>query len=790
VGAGGEEEGAKPRGGVADVFLVRKDGSVLTNMTKRAKIQEQLSGLQRIVHKASDKKKEKAEKKVAKVQEKLEKVSKKLNEAGEAGKTNAVVGSFVMFHSEDAQQDCVRHYSSEGANRPVCLKPRPEFLLDGKRVAVRDAPEPSDLVWENLEVGRVERAGRKCVSSFFSVLVIVISIAVIVYGKTYNESLKVTGTQCTDAITIQNCNEGVAWTTVTAHGCSGGASSCTVADAWGVDLAVELPVTPLHLDTAASPLKTSILSGADCRLLSDADPSLGVSLPSAISTGCKSNATVTEGQWKALVETGFSGLGGTAGGLCAMCTCKALQDSGSLLWWQSFGDSATIKMADGTAMCTAQANDFFVLLGLQLAAVAVVVIFNTIMKTTTQLLAFFEKHHTLAEQETSIAIAVFVGQFVNTALVSLLVYAEISTIKNRIKDALQGDASAFPIFAGSYSDFSEQWYGVVGAQLMLTIIINVFLPLVPLVTAALVNCCLPCMTKGVASQQALNIAYLGADFVLSTRYGMLLNTIFTCFMYASGMPILLFVGACICFVTYWIDKIQLLRFSRLPPQYSDKLAMYILTTFKYAILLHMLFAVWVFSATKVTGDNMFPRPSLSADFDKTIQGWVDEAFGCVLHDTEAKCLSTPSCMWASTCIVDTSSQEWKDYASFSFFQRLFNAITFPYFFFTILFVVVIVLKWTPLWPFLSAIRGLIAELAAERWKKMRSRNKVAQAPPPEAPKPPMPDYLDAVSGGRFGNFATDYNITQVGRYKDLFENESNLQLFRKLSPYQSILEGK
>jgi len=492
-----------------------------------------------------------------------------------------------------------------------------------------------------------------------------------------------------------------------------------------------------------------------------------------------------------LIGSGFASLGGTAGDLCATCACKALQDSGSLLWWQSFGDSAKYTSDAGVAPCTAQADGFFVLLGLQLAAVAVVVIFNTIMKTTTQMLAFFEKHHTLVEQETSIAIAVFIGQFVNTALVSLLVYAEISTIKNRIKEALQGDASAFPIFAGSYSDFSEQWYGVVGAQLMLTIIINVFLPLVPLVTAVLTNCLLPCTTSGVASQQALNRAYLGSDFLLSTRYGMLLNTIFTCFMYASGMPILLFVGGCICFVTYWIDKIQLLRFSRLPPQFSGKLAMYILSTFKYAILLHMVFAVWVFSATKVTGENMFPRPSLSADFDKTIQGWVDEAFGCVLQSTESTCIAVAACKWTSgSCIVDTSSQEWKDYANFSFFQRLFNAITFPYFLFTLLFLVYMVLRWTPVWPFLCVFGSVVAEMVGEQWTKYRNRNKVAEEPAAPAPKPPIPDYLDAVREGVFGNFTVDYNITTCGKYAELFLNESNMDMFRKLSPYASLLEGK
>lgn len=242
-------------------------------------------------------------------------------------------------------------------------------------------------------------------------------------------------------------------------------------------------------------------------------------------------------------------------------------------------------------------------------------------------------------------------------------------------------------------------------------------------------------------------AYRGSDFDLSTRYGMLLNTIFTCFMYASGsegplfgvlaqyliisltshsfgphhllalsdhvspslcatVPILLLVGAFICFGTYWIDKIQLLRFSRLPPQYSAKLALYVLKTFKYAIFLHMCFGCWIFSATKTTGENLFPRPSLSASFENTVQGWIDEAFGCKLQLDETSCEKIPSCLWSvpgstqgssavSSCIINKASEEWNTYANFAWLARLFNALTFPYFFFTLIWLALLILRWTP-----------------------------------------------------------------------------------------------
>ncbi len=59
-----------------------------------------------------------------------------------------------------------------------------------------------------------------------------------------------------------------------------------------------------------------------------------------------------------------------------------------------------VHVADAAVCCghTLQATDFFTFTGLQIAAIVVVVIFNTLMKTTTLMLGFFERHHTIAEQ--------------------------------------------------------------------------------------------------------------------------------------------------------------------------------------------------------------------------------------------------------------------------------------------------------------------------------------------------------------------------------------------------------
>lgn len=354
-------------GGVADVFLVRRDAEVLIKMQTIGMLIEQLQDLQQLINLTKNEKtRMKAELKKTKLLEKKEKLEASLKEKVESNEVNPVCGAFVMFHTEHAQQDCLRHYSSKGS-RPLlpCLLPRPELILDGKhQLRINDADEPSDVLWENLEVNRTRRFFRKLISSLASFLVILISVAIIVYGKTFNEKLKVVDTTCVNASTIADCNSAINWDSTTTHGCPGGLASCTLAEVWDVSSSKEQRATPLHLDTGASPLKTSILNANHCRAVPDTGDVL---LPSAITSQCKKDAAITESQWLALINIGYNSSIADEP-TCKICSCKALQDSGSLLWFQSFGDSAILRTDSGEATCTSQVqNDIFFCLHEQFA---------------------------------------------------------------------------------------------------------------------------------------------------------------------------------------------------------------------------------------------------------------------------------------------------------------------------------------------------------------------------------------------------------------------------------------
>lgn len=55
-------------------------------------------------------------------------------------------------------------------------------------------------------------------------------------------------------------------------------------------------------------------------------------------------------------------------------------------------------------------------------------------------------------------------------------------------------------------------------------------------------------------QRDLNALLLGESFDLTLKYTRLLSVIFICFLYSSGMPILIIIGAFTLLVQYLFDK--------------------------------------------------------------------------------------------------------------------------------------------------------------------------------------------------------------------------------------------
>ena len=178
---------------------------------------------------------------------------------------------------------------------------------------------------------------------------------------------------------------------------------------------------------------------------------------------------------------------------------------------------------------------------------------NILIDKILKLISQFESPHTKTSQLISTMIKVFVVEFINTAVIIFLVNFNL-------------DISIFnmPIIDGNYTEFSVEWYRVVGSTIVLTMLIRTVSPHIATIAQVCITGLKRCYdrrctcdnkrTRKVIQTDYENV-YMGPEFTLDSRYAQTLTVIFTIFMYSSGLPILYMIGFVYFLFTYWVDKI-------------------------------------------------------------------------------------------------------------------------------------------------------------------------------------------------------------------------------------------
>lgn len=204
----------------------------------------------------------------------------------------------------------------------------------------------------------------------------------------------------------------------------------------------------------------------------------------------------------------------------------------------------------------------------------------------------------------SLTLKLFVALVVNTAMITILIKGN----PNSVSSGSPADPifRQFGVLEGGHGDFSTDWYLEVGSALMLTMIISIFTPQITKVSDMFTNWLNQCRDRGCrgikhhqithrSAQHDLEELYLGPELELEQMYAQQLNMIFICLMFNSGMPLLTIVCFFSLCVTYFFDKLTFLRLYRLPPAIDETAATTATATLKYALLLHVVIATWMWS---------------------------------------------------------------------------------------------------------------------------------------------------------------------------------------------------
>jgi RNA recognition motif-containing protein len=119
--------------------------------------------------------------KVFHIDKQLNFVNERLNALAEFETAAHPIAAFVTFHYITYQQLALNKYRYFTIKS--LLREESELLLDGKKIGVKAAPEPSVIIWENLEFSWWDRFIRRAFSFFVSLLFIVITIVMIFASK-------------------------------------------------------------------------------------------------------------------------------------------------------------------------------------------------------------------------------------------------------------------------------------------------------------------------------------------------------------------------------------------------------------------------------------------------------------------------------------------------------------------------------------------------------------------------------------------------------------------------------
>lgn len=183
--------------------------------------------------------------------------------------------------------------------------------------------------------------------------------------------------------------------------------------------------------------------------------------------------------------------------------------------------------------CYSWAASFVKVQALTIGAVLVVIAINFILKTVLKTLVLKEKRHTLSEQVISIMKKIFLAQFINTAILLVLINANLNYFKTSADSKKEAGNSL--LFNGRHDDFDVAWYNDVGIALMLTMVVNAIAPHIGIFANYVIMHAKRCSDRGCtfdeeitkqSTQRDLEVLYRGPSFELATRYAQSLNTVF------------------------------------------------------------------------------------------------------------------------------------------------------------------------------------------------------------------------------------------------------------------------
>lgn len=192
-------------------------------------------------------------------------------------------------------------------------------------------------------------------------------------------------------------------------------------------------------------------------------------------------------------------------------------------------------------------------------------------------------------------IAIFIGQFMNTAVIVVLNNASFHDFDGGVGPLSQ-------IFrVGTMTDFSVIWYKTVGTILMKAMLMAGLWPLIEFTMFWSMITFFRCLDKNFGTDpyfsnspsiQAYIDTWAGPVYLIHYRYATILLQIGVAFSYGAGMPLLYFYAFLAYVILYVNERLLVCYYYREPPAFDEKMTMLCIDFSKYVPYIMLPMAFW------------------------------------------------------------------------------------------------------------------------------------------------------------------------------------------------------
>ncbi|OWZ23381.1 Transmembrane protein [Phytophthora megakarya] len=473
--------------------------------------------------------------------------------------------AFVVFNNLESRRRCMQDYrqsthwlAREG--QPEELRFRGTFPL-----IVTSAPEPSNIMWENLEVTKRGRFYRQFVTNMVTVLLLIISCAIISAAQSTQE--KFANKTPPDGL------------------CDQSLPALYYADT-SYSLNAQKKPIPWTLDWYSEQTCTRGDSGEERyyvaytnKIKNDLDSarlSYGEQYPDPARCvdPCISEKSTQECNtlpcfyYDDLVKGEGMSCDAYEASNVLYCLCStALTNS-----IKQYGIVKGPKKLWETKPCRGFTKDYLIKNSFMLFAAAIVVIVNFLLNNILRMFAVFERHSSESTRTIRMAVRMFVAQFLNTAIIVMLVNAAFGLGKVKITLFMHMYVVA-PIY---------RWR----------------------------------KRRSIRTQAKMDKLYAGPTFDISQRYPMVLNSVFVTMVFCGGSPILLFIATVASAGVYWFDKLSILYLYSVKTTYDEILGKVTLQMLPWTLAMHLGFSAWMYGNTDLLKGSVLNLPILTDKLGK------------------------------------------------------------------------------------------------------------------------------------------------------------------------------